>query len=247
VNALQKIAGFEATDFAWRGGRIVWVGDDASVMHPRHATNPWQPAPIACDAVRLQRGARLCLERIRATPAKGLLLWLTGRPMPFPLEHAVARFDALRSALESNHLPGFEAAARRVLGLGHGLTPSGDDFLGAIAFTLHHAPRPAWRAELPAALARLREHARGATNPISAALLDDLIDGASYAALHDMLAVLQGHALPEIEAATQALLRVGASSGADMLSGLLLASIANPDIACHDLAGQDNACLTSPP
>jgi Protein of unknown function (DUF2877) len=241
VSALQKIAGFEATDYAWRGGRIVWAGADASVMHPRHATSPWQPTRIACDAVRLQRGARLCLERIRAAPTNipnGLLLWLTGRPLAFPLEHAAQRFDALRSALQSNHLPGFEAAARRVLGLGHGLTPSGDDFLGGIAFTLHHAPRPAWRAELPASLSRLREHARGATNPISAALLDDLIDGASYAAL-------QGDNLPQIEAATQALLRVGASSGADMLSGLLLAAIANPGLG-QDLAGHDSASMTLP-
>lgn len=225
---LQKIPGFESTDYALLRGKLVWAGEGANTRHPRNARDRWQPTPIACDAARLRVGAGTCLRWLDTLPAKGVLLWLAGQPMAFPLNHAAQRFDAIRSALERNDLQAFEAAALRVLGLGHGLTPSGDDFVGGICFALRHAPRDAWRAELPAVLVRVRKAAAGSTNVISAALLDDLIDGASYAALHELLAALQDEPLPGIARATQALLRIGASSGADMLAGLLVALITTP-------------------
>ena len=229
---LQKIPGFEATDYALLRGNVVWTGHDANTDHPRNARSLWQPPPIACNVARLRVGAQTCLRLLDSMPAKGLLLWLTGQPLPFPLAHAAARFDSIRGALERNELHAFEAAALRVLGLGHGLTPSGDDFVGGVCFVLKHAPRDDWRAELPAVLKEVRKAARTSTNVISAALLDDLIDGVSYGALHELLAALQGNAPPEIARATQALLRVGASSGADMLAGLLVALTTTP---CPDI------------
>ena len=120
--------------------------------------------------------------------------------------------------------------ARNLLGLGHGLTPSGDDFIGAIFFALAHAPRDPWRADMPAMQARIHQAAQTATNAISAALLDDLIAGRSYRALHELLAALQDDDAATIHHATQALLRVGASSGADMLAGLLLALTTQPGL-----------------
>jgi hypothetical protein len=111
--------------------------------------------------------------------------------------------------------------------LGHGLTPSGDDFVGGIMFTLCHLERapsaPAWLADLPELASQLREVAQTATNVISAALLDDLIDGSSYRALHDLLAAFNSQNEQRIESATAELLRLGASSGADLLAGVLLA------------------------
>ena len=144
-------------------------------------------------------------------------------PQPLWLQLGATRFDAVRQALQVNDLAAFEHAALRVLGLGPGLTPSGDDFIGGIFFALHHAPRSRWRAALPAVQLRIRQAAAGATNIISAALLDDLLDGHSHQALHDLLAALQTEDPARIEAATTALLRIGASSGADMLCGVLLA------------------------
>ena len=225
---LQKVPGFESTAYAYLHGNLVWAGESAGTDHPRNAHQPWQPAPITCDAQRLIVGACNCLELIDALPPKGLLLWLAGQPLPFPLDHARTRFDAIRGALERNDLPAFAAAALRVLGLGHGLTPSGDDFVGGIFFALAHAPRDDWAADVPAVRARVREAARTSTNVISAALLDDLLDGASYACLHDLLAALHNNDRPAMARATDALMRVGATSGADMLAGLLLALITAP-------------------
>lgn len=228
----QKIPGFESTDYALLRGRVVWMGEGAHTRHPRNARRPWRAPSLLYDAQHLREGAHRCVAVLDALPAKGLLLWLVGQALPFPMQHAAVRLDAMRGALERNDLHAFEAAALRLLGLGQGLTPSGDDFVGGACFALRHAPRDAWCAGLPTVLAGIRQAARTATNVISAAFLDDLIDGSSYGALHELLAALQGRAEPEILRRTQALLRVGASSGADMLAGLLATLLTTP---CPDL------------
>ena len=225
---LQKIAGFESTGYAMQHGRVVWAGKDAGTRHPRDARRPWQPAPFTGDVQRLRSGAAICIDQIGSLEPKGLLPWLGGQPLAFPMNHAAARLDAVRTALELDDIERFEAAALRLLGLGQGLTPSGDDFLGGIFFALAHAPRAAWLERLPGVKTRLCSAATSATNVISAALLEDLMQGASYGVLHDLMFALQGDTPEEIETATQALLGLGASSGADLLAGLLLALTTGP-------------------
>ena len=140
----------------------------------------------------------------------------------FGLQPAQPRLEALRQALERHDLNAFEAAALRLLGIGHGLTPSGDDLVGAVMFTLVYAPIKAWQPAMADLQNRLRLAATTATNPISAALLEDLMAGASYRALHDLLAALHSLDQQLIQAAVQTLLRLGATSGGDMLAGVLL-------------------------
>ena len=251
---LQPIPGFESSDYAMREGQLVWTGAQPCTDHPRNLMRPWNPKPLVCDAANLRECARTCLALMGtvgggAEPAamnefpieidgasegwrKGLLPWLTGAPLQFPLNHAAVRFDAIRTALQHNDLPAFATAAQRVIGLGPGLTPSGDDFLGGICFALHFAPRAAWAAQLPAVLADIRHCAQTATNQISAALLDDLMRAHSYRALHDMMAALQARAPAAISGALQDLLNLGASSGADMLAGVLLTLISTPSSDC---------------
>lgn len=235
ATALQKIPGFEASAYAYARGRVVWAGGTAVTRHPRDHHAPWQPVARHFDVAKLRRGAGVLRRRLDASSApdghplqaKGLLLWLTGQPMAFPLNHAVARFDAIQSALQHRDARRFEAAAVRVLGLGHGLTPSGDDFVGGIFFALRHLPKDAlgeaWQRELPAVALRIRNAAASATNVISAALLGDLMAGKSYSALHEMLAALESEIAIKIEAAYVHIARLGATSGADMLAGVLLA------------------------
>jgi Protein of unknown function (DUF2877) len=224
---LSPVPGFESTAYALQHGRVVWAGLDAVTDHPRNAHRPWQPARQRLSPQRLRAGAARLAAALKDGTAglepRGLLFWLCGQPLPFPMQPAQARFEALRVALHAQDLPAFEAAALRVLGLGPGLTPSGDDFLGALLFTLRHAPVPAWKAQLPAVRQRLLQAARTATNPISAALLADLMAGCSYRALHELLTALHQGAPAPVFSAAHALLAVGASSGADMLAGVLVA------------------------
>lgn len=230
---LQRIPGFENTNYAYLHGNIVWAGAQASTNHPRNAFVAWQPERISFNAEKLHQGALICKSLFKsnhplAHAVKGLMLWLLGKEMPFALNLSATRFDAIQLALSANDLPAFTTAALRVLGLGDGLTPSGDDFVGGILFALAHAPRSAWTEELPATVATIRGAAKSSTNVISAALLDDLMAGKSYSSLHDVLIALQSADIAEIEPACKKLLTIGASSGADMLAGLLLALTTQP-------------------
>jgi Protein of unknown function (DUF2877) len=235
-DAFEAIPGFESSAYAYLGGRIVWTGrkkyDGHSASgvtdHPRNALRAWQPEVTTFEADRLGHGARMARRLFEggasaAIRPAGLMLWLVGEALPFPLTHASARFDAIRDALARQDIRAFEAAALRVLGLGHGLTPSGDDFVGGILFALHCAPVPVWRKDLPVLKSRLHAAAKVATNVISAALLDDLMDGASYRALHETMAALHSEDAVKIEAACTHLMGLGASSGSDILAGVLLA------------------------
>ncbi|MDI9334703.1 MAG: DUF2877 domain-containing protein [Cytophagales bacterium] len=226
VIPLTPIKGFEQTHYASLGGRIVWIGDDAAVRHPRNYWKPWQPPKKTYSAALLQAGARLCLQQIDVSDdAQGLLAWLLKRELAFPLNHAKLRFDDLRVALQAKRSKAFEAAALGVLGLGNGLTPSGDDFVGGIFFAYAHAckPSPDWLASLSTLQATISKACETSTNPISAALLADNMAGASFGELHDMLDAFESNDSRYIESALQALLRLGSSSGADLLAGLLLA------------------------
>jgi Protein of unknown function (DUF2877) len=224
MHTFTPIQGFESTDYAYFEGRIVWVGDDAAVRHPRNYWQPWQPPAKIYSAALLQAGARLCVQQMeRDSEPKGLLAWLTNRELLFPLNHAKARFDAVRDALQAKQIQAFEQAALHVLGLGHGLTPSGDDFLGGVFFVLAHKPHPKWLLGLPELQANLDMACGASTNPISAELLADNMAGKSYGELHDMLDALESNDSRFIESAVGALLGVGSSSGADLLAGLLLA------------------------
>ncbi len=224
THKFTPIQGFESTDYAYFEGRIVWVGDDAAVRHPRNYWQPWQSPAKIYSAALLQAGARLCVQQMeRTSEPKGLLAWLTSRELLFPLNHAKARFDAVRDALQAKQIKAFEQAALHVLGLGHGLTPSGDDFLGGVFFVLAHKQHPKWLLGLPGLQANLNMACGVSTNPISAALLADNMAGTSFGELHDMLDALESNDSRFIESAVDALLGVGSSSGADLLAGLLLA------------------------
>lgn len=235
---LQKIPGFEATDYAYLRGNIVWAGEQASTDHPRNAFATWQPETFTFNVDKLREGALICKSLFNSNhqlekSTKGLMLWLKGKAMPFPLNLSEARFDAINQALIGNHLDAFTSAALRVLGLGHGLTPSGDDFVGGMMFALTHAPRQAWVKDLPMTKTRIRNSASTSTNVISAALLDDMMAGKSYSALHDVLFALHSNNKTNIVSACEKLLNVGASSGADMLAGLLLALTTQPTETIH--------------
>ena len=218
---LQAVPGFETTDYALLDGRIVWTGSKARTDHPRNLAHPWRAEPVAYDAQALRHGAALAWHGMDTHI--GLLGWLAGQHLVFPLELARPRLHALAQALRAQDLVAFEAAALRVLGLGHGLTPSGDDLVGGILFTLEHAPIAAWGSAMPGVHARIQSAAQSATNPISAALLDDLMRGSSYRVLHDVFDAFQaGEPEPTADAVNR-LLRLGASSGGDMLAGVFLA------------------------
>jgi Protein of unknown function (DUF2877) len=127
---------------------------------------------------------------------------------------------------------------QRLLGLGPGLTPSGDDFiigcLAGLALSMGDA-RP--RTQFLAKLCRQLEHQLDATTPISRQHLSDACRLQFAQPLAELALALAAGAR-DVPAKLSAALRIGAYSGADGVRGLLFASQAwraRPTaIACHD-------------
>ena len=107
--------------------------------------------------------------------------------------------------------------ARQFVGLGPGLTPAGDDFLGGMLMALTLLGEEVALARLWAAT---RPHLAARTNRISAALLAGAAEGHGSASLHGALTALLGGG-PGLETALAGLARIGHSSGWDALAGAI--------------------------
>lgn len=111
--------------------------------------------------------------------------------------------------------------AEALIGLGRGLTPSGDDFVGGLAFVLRQVP-----GLCPDSFARpLRSAVQGwagRTNGISFAMLGDHAAGCGTEVEHEIAAVLRGDLRPSaLGPAAARLVGIGHSSGWDRLAGMV--------------------------
>ena len=160
----------------------------------------WQPPPPVPDQPQLEKLRTAAMDRI---PAEGLGCLVIGKHNGLS-GHAQPALDALERWLVGNALA--EEAAQ-LIGLGPGLTPSGDDYLGGMLVALRRTGRSMqaeglWRWLQP----RLKER----TSAISAAHLAAASAGEGHEALH---AVLDGRLdLDALDA-------VGHTSGWDALAG----------------------------
>lgn len=112
-----------------------------------------------------------------------------------------------------------------LVGLGPGLTPSGDDFVGAFLFTLRslHTVRP-WMVIDWECVNRWLQCVRPLTNKISFAFLSDHAQGSAAALLHKVLeAGLDPQNSENLGEVTSQVTEIGDSSGWDMLTGVYLA------------------------
>ena len=113
----------------------------------------------------------------------------------------------------------FDEAVGILAGLGHGLTPSGDDVLAGALLMLHALGRTQRAAALADAVRRI---APARTSPLSYALLEPACDGEPNAAVAQAIsAVLTG---APAEAVIAPLRNLGATSGFDILAGMLVAA-----------------------
>ena len=238
--ALRLVPGFAQTPYRLAGEDIVWVGMRGEA-HPRavfvdgpahemalawdacgdtHAAptrqQPHGPLDGSHAAQALGELARRCRE---LGEPRGLGLLLVGLTPPFPLDMRADAAHALAAAVAAGDVDAFVKAGQRLLGVGGGLTPSGDDFVGAALFTLYHLGDTRWHAAAEALAAAIpsRSHA------ISAALFTDLARGESFAPLHQILAAVPSDIEAIFEPARR-LAAIGHSSGWDMLTGMIAAA-----------------------
>ncbi len=144
--------------------------------------------------------------------------------------------QVLLDATGTFHLDRAISAIKPLIGLGPGLTPSGDDFLvGYLAGLWSTVGSDSARMRFLTAVGSWLTEAAVSTNSISAAYLKSAVRG-NVAEPVATLARQIAHAHPDgARAATRTALSVGHTSGADGVLGLLLGSLAweMPALACR--------------
>lgn len=228
--------------WAEAAGTLVWIGEYGP-LHPRavlcegtpheridmsvarHWCTPGAPssrAGASHDALAERHAALRDLLAVGA-PDSGFAPLLAGRTPAFPLGTRALSAVAALHAARTDAPAAFLAHALRLIGVGSGLTPSGDDLLGGALFAVHalYPGCAAWNA----CAATVCAAAAGRTHPVSAALLADHAAGMSFAAMHELLdrAAAAEPAGRLLESARE-VATIGNASGWDMLTGLILAT-----------------------
>ncbi len=240
---LAPLSSSAETGYCLAGDEIVWVGSPRHPMHPRAVQigerclqgdrfdvagcAPWRPAAVRADVPASVLRANCHLLRaniVRIGEPKGFGAMLAGGEPDFPLDLAKPYVREVAAGIAEDEPNRLVEAALRLLGFGPGLTPSGDDFVGAVLFAKHllrHEEETSstweWAARTLAAEAKLR------SNVISAALFADLADGQSFAPLHSLAQTMAAATFgPDAIPAARAVVAIGHSSGWDMLAGLIV-------------------------
>jgi hypothetical protein len=117
---------------------------------------------------------------------------------------------------------------KELVGLGPGLTPSGDDFLGGLLFVAHSLKKAYpqdfnWEEGL---VTDLIDWASTQTHPISHAILRDHAFGHGPEPLHELVtSLLKGEDIDYTMGGAMSLLGIGDTSGWDILAGMLTAML----------------------
>src|SRR5262245_27781690 len=197
-HAAISLAGAEA----WLPERVPhW--DEASLGRGLAATHAALGALAPCDGLGLLSSENGC----RRPPLCSIL--------QVPLVH----LDDLLGAPQAGPPPPIDVGSiTPLLGLGPGLTPSGDDYLGGLFVALGLVGRSPLRDRLWQAL---RPFTLAGTTAISRAHLAAAAEGFASAALHGALTAILGGSTARIAEACAGLARVGHTSGWDGLAGAL--------------------------
>lgn len=172
----------------------------------------WEPAPLRTPARPNLAALRACLDG--HVPQEGLGCVILGVHNALSM-HAQPALEALDRWLAGNAL-GNEAA--QLIGLGPGLTPAGDDYLGGVLVGL----RWLGRATQADSLWRwLEPQLAGRTSAISGAHLAAAAAGEMHEALHRVLDDLAAWEPPDLHPALGKLDLVGHTSGWDALAGIV--------------------------
>jgi hypothetical protein len=146
----------------------------------------------------------------------------------FPSDSILGRIQDralhLARACLDQDFPSIVRQGKGIIGLGTGLTPSGDDFLGGVFFaarSLREAYPEHFRWDEGTVL-ELLDWAKTRTHPISHAIFSDLALGHGPEPLHDFFErFMEGRDLDSLLEAALRLTAIGHSSGWDMLAGAM--------------------------
>ena len=177
---------------------------------------PGRVRPVCGPRLAARIEALVCAAS-GCAPHEGLGGAIAGDSSPL-LRHARPAMAALDRWLAAPRRAAVPEPAHALIGLGPGLTPSGDDYLGGMLVAL----RALGRAQSAAALWRwVSARLPGRTSAISGAHLAAAAAGEAHEALHDCLAALLGARALRWSDRLERLGRLGHCSGWDALAGAL--------------------------
>ena len=190
------------------------VSVDLSLARPWSSRLPARSRGIGAGALRRAREAAAA-----RAPKDGFGPLLTGGVSGDGFARAAQpRIRAIQRALVEGSAPNAMQAAAELVGLGIGLTPSGDDLLIGLLAGLEIADDP-----LRSAIARaVAANAAERTSAISARVLLQAASGRYAQRLHDVVAAIDTRDNALIDVSVDAAMRHGATSGADTLLGLFI-------------------------
>jgi hypothetical protein len=193
----------------------------------------WSPDPISehWTANDLKHGLRSFREASAGhVPADGLGQFLFSECGPFndqpvcrAAEKPIAQLQGwLKAKLRNprNRVEPSWASIQSLIGLGPGLTPSGDDFVGGMMLALHSLNEPNICIEL---WANVKGYAAQASNPISFAHLNTASEGKGRASIHQAISAMLDRCPGSILKSIPCINRIGHTSGWDTMAGVIVA------------------------
>jgi len=183
---------------------------------------PQPPPPLHDDSERWCEGVALleAMQERAATDLRIAPLLTLARPSSAMGERLTHAALDLGAGVQTGHLGAMRGAAARLVGLGQGLTPAGDDFLcGFLAAGDCRRAANAGRLRL---LTTFAETVRGLlvqTTDISASFLRDALAGRVSRSLAALAEACSGAPGSDLDGALLRLAAIGHSSGLDAATG----------------------------
>jgi hypothetical protein len=193
----------------------------------------WRYVPAACVVDPCADQTLRALLEVRSTlrkqaPASGFAPLLLRDDEPgSPLDQALQRrlrrtLPVLANATRSLDADGAAQALGQLAGLGPGLTPSGDDFIvGYLAALWSRCSYQSALRSFLAALGGPLQRFAARSNLISRQFLLDAVVGEFSESLADLVSALAVSDVGRALVSARRIVRIGHSSGADALTGLL--------------------------
>jgi hypothetical protein len=202
---------------------------NVSITFDQSRTRVWSPALPAIASFRRTFRAAACVAAARwvaadRAPEGGLGPILARRaassaPGDPWLIRARTLVDIQVQALRAGDVARAAQAAVDLIGLGTGLTPSGDDYLVGLLAGLEASGDPA----LDTLAATIAANAEDRTTTIGASMLGHAAVGAYSERLHDVLVAIAAGRVEQLATPIERAMAFGATSGADTLVGLFAA------------------------
>lgn len=215
------------------------IGQDAAIELDQAIE--WEPSAVEPEQAESLPVVNACLQRLLdflPEPGKDAGLGqavalvsaiadgrdVTGHPLDSVFARAFRPILDIAKAALGQDMGEAASKGRQLVGLGPGLTPSGDDFLGGLLFAAHSLKTAypedfCWGREV---ITGLMAWARKQTHCISHIVLCDLALGHGPEPLHEVVKLLlTGQDLRRLMAAVTRLLEIGHTTGWDILAGAL--------------------------